>query len=76
MVTFLPKQSAENDGSDDDESNANPLLEINPRGGGGDDDDPPAAGAVMVTREPSGPKLSLAPTAEPTHEAKPELVTV
>ena len=69
-------KSDENDtesGSDDDKSNANPLLEIDPRDGG-DDDEPPAAGAVMVIEEPSGPTISMAPTAEPTHRAKPELL--
>lgn len=78
-MIFLPNKSAESDtesGSDDDESNANPLLNINPRDGGNDDDEPPAAGAVMVEMEPSGPKLSLAPTAEPQNRAKPELIAV
>ncbi|UBF19192.1 hypothetical protein HRTV-14_gp119 [Halorubrum phage HRTV-14] len=62
--------------SDDDENNANPLLKIRPRDGGDGDDEPPAAGAVMVVTEPSGPTLSMAPTAEPTHEAKPAALTV
>ncbi|QIR31284.1 hypothetical protein M1M18_gp016 [Halorubrum virus Serpecor1] len=61
---------------DDDESNANPLLKIRPRDGS-DDDEPPAAGAVMVVNEePEGPTLSMAPTGEPSHEVKPEALTV
>jgi hypothetical protein len=77
-VIFLPNESAESDteSGSDDESNATPFLKIDPRDGGSDDDEPPAAGAVMVSRKPSGPKLSLAPTAEPNHEAKPEVVTI
>jgi hypothetical protein len=77
-VIFLPNKSAESDteSGSDDESNANPLLKIDPRDGGNDDDEPPAAGAVMVEMEPSGPKLSLAPTAEPQNRAKPELIAV
>ncbi|WP_144797630.1 hypothetical protein [Halorubrum depositum] len=76
-MIFLPNKSAENDteSGSDDESNANPILKIDPRDGG-DDDEPPAAGAVMVTRKPTGPKLSLAPTAEPKHEVEPEVLTV
>jgi hypothetical protein len=78
VVIFLPNKSAENDteSGSDDESNANPILKIDPRDGGSDDDDPPAAGAVMVSKEPTGPKLSLAPTAEPENRAKPELIAV
>ncbi|QHD55891.1 hypothetical protein HfxHF1_045 [Halophage HF1] len=76
-MTYLPKQSDESDteSGSGDESNANPVLEIRPRDGG-DDDEPPAAGAVMVVEEPTGPKLSLAPTSEPKNRAKPELVAV
>jgi len=73
----LPKQSDESDteSGSDDENNANPLLKIRPKDGG-DDDDPPAAGAVAVTVEPSGPTVSMAPTSEPQHRAKPELIAV
>ncbi|UFK26244.1 hypothetical protein [Hardygib1 virus] len=77
-MTYLPKQSDESDteSGSDDESNANPLLKIRPKDGGDDDDEPPAAGAVAVTVEPSGPIVSMAPTSEPQHRAKPELVAV
>lgn len=74
MVTFLHNKSDENDtesGSDDDYQA--PILKIDPNGGD-DDDQPPAAGAAVVNEEPTGPKLNLAPTAEPKHRANPELL--
>lgn len=76
-MTYLPNKSDDSgtESGSNDENNATPLLEISPKSPG-DDDEPPAAGAAVIVTEPSGPKLSLAPTAEPKHEAEPESLTV
>jgi len=62
---FLPEEDDE-----DDDAAPTPLVENN-----NDDDEPPAAGAVMVETEDNPDVwISFAPTAEPTHRAKPNTI--
>lgn len=75
-MTFSHSKSDERSGENDsdDETSPTPLIEEN-----NDDDDPPAAGAAMILETDDESKhgltVSLAPTAEPKHEAEPTMVT-
>lgn len=72
-MTYSRSESDEKNGDSDNENAPTPTVEW----GGNDDDEPPATGgAVIVESDNSELEISMAPTAEPEHRAKPNEVMI
>ena len=72
-MTYSHNTSDENDGRNDDENEPAPTPTTD---WSNDDDEPPAAGACLVVSEDEneGAWISMAPKAEPKHQANPQKV--